>query len=37
MNETQKYQQITSFIMEQIDEVTNELKSILKTAEEAFK
>jgi len=37
MNETQKYQQITSFLMEQIDEVINELKLILKTSEEAFK
>jgi DNA-directed RNA polymerase subunit L len=37
MNETQKYQQITSFIMEQIDEVLNILKSILKISEDAFK
>ena len=37
MNETQKYQQITSFLMEQINEVINELKLILKTSEEAFK
>ena len=37
MNETQKFQQISSFIMEQIDEVMNDLKIILKEADKSLK
>lgn len=37
MNETQKFQQISSFIMEQIDEVMNELKILLKEADKSLK
>lgn len=37
MNETQKFQQISSFIMEQIDEVMNEFKIILKEADKSLK
>lgn len=36
MNETHKFQKITSFLMEQLDEIMNELKEILKTSEKSF-
>jgi len=36
MNETHKFQKITSFLMEQLDEIMNELKVFLKTSEKSF-
>ena len=36
MNETQKFQKITSFLMEQLDEVMGELKEILNTSTKSF-